>query len=154
MKTINLSKNKQAIVDEEDYPLLNKYKWCVSFYGYAVRREGKNIIRMHRDILKANASKEVDHINQNKLDNRKSNLRLCNRHENLLNRSVRKDSKTGVKGVRMHIKKRAGIRYEARINGSNIGTFNTLVEAAIAYNKSASKIHGNFAKLNRIEDLV
>ena len=78
MKKILLSKNNEAIVDNEDYEGLMSYKWC-SVNGYAVRGKkigGKvKLYFMHREILKPRDNEVVDHINGNKSDNRKANLR-------------------------------------------------------------------------------
>lgn len=86
---------KFMLVDVEDVELVAGVRWYVSWNGYATNRSktnGKNTnLRAHRVIMDAPLGMDVDHINHNKLDNRKSNLRVCTRSENLSNR-------TGVKG--------------------------------------------------------
>ncbi len=100
MKRIKLSGkyavgiHEYTIVDDEDYYRLVKYKWKAKWSSnkiYAVRNtklNGKNkTLRMHRYImkLKSNNKMDVDHINHDTLDNRKDNLRIVSRKENLKN---------------------------------------------------------------------
>lgn len=136
-----------AICDEEDFPILNGKRWHKNSGGYAgtyIDAPGKNKM-MHQIIL----GDGYDHINRNKLDNRKCNLRKATVSQNNANRSVQKRNKTGFKGVSASSNKKnyvAGIS----INGKrkHIGTFNTPEEAAIAYDKAAIKQYGEFAWLN------
>lgn len=102
---------KFALVDDEDFVKLNIYSWCLSSQGYVVcvkylgRINGKTknkCIRIHRLIVDAPDNKEVDHINGNRLDNRKCNLRLSTHTENAYNRSVMPNNKIGLKGVSKH----------------------------------------------------
>src|SRR3990167_67351 len=80
-----------ALIDDEDYVLINKFKWCYSNHGYATRTQcissnKDKKIYMHREIMKPKNKKCVDHINHNTLDNRKINLRVCSHSQNLMNR--------------------------------------------------------------------
>jgi hypothetical protein len=109
MNKIFLSRNKKTIVDEDDFNWLNQWKW--SYDGrYATRSEwqkGKNIskkIYMHQLIMGLEKISPTDHINRNKLDNRKINLRLCSNAENIRNRGLTKKNKSGVTGVCWHTK--------------------------------------------------
>lgn len=81
--------NGIVLIDKDNYKELSKYKWHVSAQGYAVRnmRIGNKFktIRMHRLIMNPSKDLVVDHINHNKLDNRKSNLRICTQKENMKN---------------------------------------------------------------------
>jgi len=108
MKTIQLTQNKVALVDDEDYEQLSKYKWCahrIDNNWYAVRctwNGGKRIfIQMHRDVLglKKNDGKQTDHKDFSGLNNQKSNLRVCTYHENNQNRRQHKRNTSGYKGV-------------------------------------------------------
>jgi hypothetical protein len=93
MKTIPLTQGKVALVDDEDYDRVNAHKWCAHREGrrwyavHAVYRDGQRTLeRMHRFILDAGDSPlEVDHINGAGLDNRRINLRLVTKHENMRN---------------------------------------------------------------------
>lgn len=144
MKEIKLTKGFVALVDDEDYEELNKFKWRAvkvrdNYYAY-------RLVSMHREILNIKNSKiHIDHKDRNTLNNKKDNLRTCTPAQNNLNKEVRKDNKLGVKGVRFSKKQK---RYIAviSINGKvkQIGSFNTVEEAAIAYNKKAKEVHGEF----------
>lgn len=155
MKYINLTQGKKAMVDDEDFEELNKVKWCFSD-GYAIRRytneQGSSVYtKMHRFIINTPNKMDTDHINHNKLDNRKSNLRICTRTENQQNHKIQKNSTSGYKGVNYH-KVNQVWRAQIRINRkhTHLGCFDTKEEAAIAYNQAAIKYFGEFAYLNKV----
>lgn len=140
-----------AQVDRE-YAWLDKYSWSLGTAagGYAVGWvDGKNI-RMQHLILGQQPPLVTDHINHDKLDNRKSNLRLVSIQQNAMNSKAR--SLSGYKGV-----SRNRNRWNAKLtlNGRSIngGTYDTVEEAAEAYNKLAIKHFGQYAKLNVIDKL-
>lgn len=86
MKEIPLTQCKVALVDDKYFEFLNQFKWRFS-NGYAARsdirtKRGRKTILMHRAIMDAPKGVEVDHVNGDKLDNQRSNLRLCNRKWN------------------------------------------------------------------------
>jgi len=88
MKEIILTGNKGvALVDDEWYPVLSKFKWHLTVKGYAARstRPGFSIM-MHRVVNMTPVKLETDHINGNKLDNRAENLRSATGSENCHNR--------------------------------------------------------------------
>lgn len=113
-RIIQLANNKGTVlVDAEDYEEINSYNQSITSQGYAKRYATKSdrikgsggTIRMHRQIMGIeylNGSIKVDHINGNKLDNRKSHLRICTHQENGRNRGYNKNSKSGIKGVSWH----------------------------------------------------
>lgn len=146
MKYIPLTQGKKAIVDDADYPYLIKYKWQYN-QGYAKR--GVNTVRMSRSILGAFSFQEVDHVNGNKLDNRRSNLRICSRGENNRNVRMRKDSKNLYKGI-IYIKSRNRWRSRIQADGKRItvGYFLTPEDAARKYDKLAKIYHGEYSRLN------
>jgi hypothetical protein len=162
IKSIKLTKGQIAVVDAEDYERLNQWKWTalVTPYGYyatrSIRTEtGKTkSIYMHRAVLNATTSL-VDHINGNRLDNRKVNLRLCNHSENNMNMSSHADSTSKYKGVywvKRDRKWRARIQINKKLK--SLGCFDCEIEAALAYNKAAQQLFGEFARLNQITSLV
>lgn len=155
MKYINLTQGKRALVDNEDYKHLNQWKWHYSQYGYASRRyvksDGKiTKILMHRQIFNANVGIELDHINGNRIDNRKHNLRICTRSQNAMNKYGSKNASSGYKGARWH---KGAKKWIANIRVNKIlihlGYFINKEDAARAYNKAAIKYFGEFAKLNK-----
>ena len=92
---------------------------------------------------------EVDHINQNKLDNRKSNLRLCSHSQNGINKYKQSNNSSGFKGVCFNKRRQ---KFMAFINKDKkrtyIGYFETAEEAGKAYDKKAKELFGEFACLN------
>ena len=151
MKEIPLSQGKFTLVDDEYYCFLNQFKWYYC-HGYAVRKSRdkphKNIY-MHKVILGVPYGMEGDHIDRNRLNNCRSNLRVCTRSENIRNRSIQKNNKSGFVGVNLY--KRIN-KWRACINvfGSQIhlGYFDDPVEAAKVRDAAAIKYHGEFAKTN------
>ena len=104
-----------AIIDREDLPKICNDKWYLSVYGYATRQtHGGRPGKLHRLVLKARDDDEIDHINRNRLDNRKANLRFVSHQENLHNISRAKNNTSGCTGVSFYDQK--GFRYwRARI---------------------------------------
>lgn len=147
VKEVVLSKGKVALVDDEDFEMLSKSSWCVSD-GYAFNTQ---LGRMHRMLLGAPEGVMVDHRNGDRLDNRRSNLRLCTNSQNQANRRV-------VRGVSPF----KGVTWQKRPSGRGmwkavliangvamyLGTFKTDLDAATAYNDAALKHFGEFAHLN------
>lgn len=156
--TGKVGSGKFAIVDDEDYEHLNQFKWHLNEFGYARTGTYKfnkhnGAILMHRFILNAPKNMDVDHINHNTLDNRKINLRLCTRSQNLHNSKKRKNVYFSSKYKGVNWQEDIG-RWRARIQIEkkpiHLGTFDNEIEAAIAYNNAARKYFGKFAKVNLI----
>lgn len=155
-KKIKLTKNKYAIVDEDDFHLLSKYKWHCDSKGYATRNiskgnDGKRKkLFMHREINKTPKNMLTDHINGNRLDNRKINLRNCNQSQNQANVRLCKTNKSGFKGV---FWKEKAKKFVAAISYKNrryfLGYFEKAEEAAIAYDKKHKELHGEFCFTNK-----
>lgn len=160
MKTIRLHGRRgeglEAIVDDEDYPIVNSLKWFMANTGrpYAViwrkRTNGvhkqKNV-SMHRLILQPPDDMQVDHINCNVLDNRRANLRLATHSQNQYNRPARNAS--GRKGVTWH---KGAQKWMAQIEKNNkpryLGLFVDIEDAAAAYNAAAKELFGEFAHVS------
>jgi hypothetical protein len=106
--------------------------------------KGKNVM-LHRVIMNAKDTEIVDHINGNTLDNRKINLRVCSHRQNIINSKPRSDNTSGYKGV---FRNRATNLWEARVGNVFAGSYTYKTEAAVAYNKAAIKLHGEYNRLN------
>lgn len=148
MKTIPLTQGKSAVVDDEDYDFLMQWKWRYQ-KGYAVRDIRKKQLYMHRVILNTPLGFDTDHINLNRLDNRKSNLRIATRFENNCNRKLRSDNDSGFKGVCWAVNRakwRAYIFHKGK--HFHLGYFENVKDAANAYNEAAKSRFGEFARLN------
>ncbi len=159
-REITLSKGMVALVDDCDYEELSKYKWCARKAGgtwyaetHGPQKDGKRkFYSMHRVIVNPPDGMQVDHIDRNGLNNMRGNLRLATRAQNGYNciRFVASRA-SAYKGVSRHRHKwQASIHVDKRCIG--LGTFQTEVEAAIAYNQAARELHGEFAYLNDVEE--
>lgn len=158
MKTIPLSQGKVAIVDDEDYEWAKDFKWSYGgkHYPYAVRRVGgrKNSkwTVLHRLIVNAPLGVDVDHKNGDTLDNRRSNLRLATTSQNLCNRGPMSNNTSGYKGVNWHKGHRMW-RMNIQLQGKQRTSYHhDIKDAARAYNEAAKELHGEFARLNEVED--
>ncbi len=149
-KEIKLTHGAVTQVDDEDYNFLMQFKWHLTNCGYAVRRSPRvngalgRMILMHRVILNAPENLTVDHIDGNPLNNTRANIRLAEHWQNMLNKKVRKDSRTGIKGVQKH-----GNKYRVYVGLRGIrhliGSFDSIEEASAAYQSAALRLHGEFA---------
>lgn len=148
-KLIKLSKGKFALVDAKDYEwLMLGAKWCLHSQGYACRRTPDNKIEtMHRVIMQTPKGLYTDHINNNRLDNRRSNLRIVTNSENL-SRAV---PKSGLKGVSWHGQMK---QWRARIyidgKEKHLGLFDNKVDAIKCYNEKVRELWGEYAWQNPI----
>lgn len=147
---IPLTKGLTAIVDAADYEALSKFKWFAN-RGYAARNSSpeetggvRRTVRMHRQILGLGRGEIADHINRNKTDNRRKNLRVCTQQQNCCNRSARQKSVEGFKGIYQ----RPSGKYVATVRHKRIGIYESAVEAAEAYDYEARQLFGEFAGLN------
>ena len=141
---IILNKNKFTIINKEDFIKIEPYTWICSTNGYVISTTG---IFMHCLIMGLPPGK-IDHINLDKLDNRRCNLRILETFsQNLMNTPLRNDNTVGFKGVSMRRNK-----YRATINlnkkQKHLGDFLIAKDAAHAYDNAARIHFGEFARLN------
>ncbi|MHB8890372.1 MAG: hypothetical protein ACYC46_16295 [Acidobacteriaceae bacterium] len=156
MIEIPLTQGQIALIDDEDFELVSKHKWCArwaqctkSFYAQtAIRKPDgrKTTLQMHRLIMSAQPGQQVDHIHHLTLDNRKSELRLCTVSQNNRNAVKRIDNTSGYKGVSWHKQKQ---KWVARImlNGTqkHLGSYATAELANAVRCSAAHDLHGEFA---------
>jgi hypothetical protein len=158
VKEIVLVNGGVALVDDEDFATLNRWKWRRNSSGYAKRDRGRSgpgrDILMHRVILSlVDPRIECDHRDGNGLNNQRMNLRACSHAQNGRNKSKHRNGRHRFKGVcfepnRRGAKKwRGQVWYVDRLYSSPL--FLSDVEAAEWYDATATKLHGEFAKTNR-----
>ncbi|WP_185722941.1 MULTISPECIES: AP2 domain-containing protein [unclassified Burkholderia] len=156
MKEIRLTNGSIALVDDGDFEALSKYTWSLSPKGYARRRwvdrrSGKKMhIFMHRQILGLvnGDGSATDHIDGDRLNNQRANIRICTLAENNRNRRINRSSGTGFKGVcrracATHDRFVARIKFNYK--SIYLGTFDTAEEAHQSYCAAAKRLYGEFA---------
>lgn len=158
-KLIPLKRSKEIIaytvVDDEDYEMLLAIgNWQLHVQGYAVTRKSDDkgkpfTLHMHRVIMDTPAFYEVDHINHDRLDNRKSNLRNCTRQQNMMNVGIRERSKSGIRGVHFRTER---LKWHAFIfiNGKiiNLGHYDDKELAIKARKEAEIEYYGEYATTN------
>lgn len=173
------TKGERFIFDKEDKSLVESFCWhihhkkikhkdgsvndsqylCTTIKNYnkidRVKKRGYiTLSRLLMNVLDDDAV-VVDHINGNTMDNRKENLRICTQEKNNYNRRLSSYSTTKVKGVSYRKKEQ---KYYVRIGYKNnrifIGMFDTLYDAAKAYNEKALELYGEYAYLNDLSALI
>lgn len=131
MKRIPLTQGKYAIVDDEDFEWLNRWRWKYHKDGYAVRTAtGNRNVYMHREVNKTPKGLLTDHINRNGLDNRRCNLRTTDYRGNALNTGLPSNNTSGRKGVTWNKNRN---RWQAQINSKKetvyLGLFENIKDA-------------------------
>jgi hypothetical protein len=150
MKYIYLSNGAFAYVDEADYEIVSPFRWH-EHDGYArtwIRTKGGRYrVYMHRLIMGTPKGKITDHVNRNRLDNRRANLRIIDVANNNRNRGPIRKKNRRYKGVRKH-----GNKWQAAIKSGRtvfkLGTFPDEESAAQAYDGMAKELFGDYAFLN------
>lgn len=149
MKYITLANGSKTKVDDDDYQEVSKHSWHLT-NGYPSRHRndgsGKKMY-LHRFVAKTPDNLHTDHINGDKLDNRKANLRNVTASQNHMNR--RKDGRKGLtsalKGAQYH--KASGL-WRSRIKVGDkhlsLGYFKTEMEAHTAYIQAAKEHFGDY----------
>lgn len=148
---IRLSGGEIARIDEADEYLVSGFRWRVCyrvagnerFVASVTAKRFSETVLMHRLLMQACAGVEVDHIDGNPLNNSRSNLRLCTHAENMRNRRMHRNNRTGLKGVYpAEGRWRAQIRVDGR--KVNLGYFDSPINAHLAYAAASEKYHGKF----------
>ncbi len=149
---ISLRGDAVALVDDDDWFLALEHDWFRDDNGYAAMIREGHIERMHRIIVDAQPGELVDHINGDRLDNRRANLRVCSNRENQRNRPKPKTTAKvasrfkGVSWDKCNRTWRAKIVVDGR--QLHLGTFADETEAAAAYDQAARIHFGDFAWTN------
>jgi hypothetical protein len=141
-----------AIIDAEDFDKVKDFAWRLDETGYVsivlCSKRVYSRVCLHQVIL---GDGLFDHINRNRLDNRKSNLRKATYKQNSWNRAKKTSSKSKYKGVSWHkIRGKWNATIKTGVNKTHLGSFDTEEAAALAYNYAAKKHFGQFAVLNDV----
>ena len=161
MKEIKLyNRNKDingiVFVDDEDYEQLNKHAWhlCHDYAQTNIKIDNKyKLKRMHRLIMGEPEGFEIDHIDNNGLNNQKENLRIVTRQQNSMNQITTKSGTSKFKGVSFNTyKKKWTAQIDFNKNHYYLGVFKNEEDAALAYNKKAKELFGEYAYLNIIKE--
>jgi len=158
-KEVYLTKGKVAVVDDEDFPLVSKFKWYAfkaGYVWYAARKErgksiGRKCILMHRFLLALPPAlhPQVDHRNRDGLDNQRHNLRLSNQSQNRANSVILVRKSSAYRGVTWdRVKKQWKAQIQKNRVHHNLGWFASEIEAAGVFDVAAKDLHGDFAVLN------
>lgn len=156
VKEIRLTQGKVAIVDDADYGWLSQWKWYANqnnnhwYVGRHYSFDGKHgSIHMHRVIMSPPLGLQVDHINNDGLDNRRDNLRICTHAQNIHNQSKQLNTTSSFKGVCWHKRTKKWRAYICvAAERKHLGRFTSEIQAALAYDAAAREHFGEFANLN------
>ena len=143
------SEGKFAIVDEDVFLWAQHFHWFVTANGYVATRTGAKVISMHRIIMGNPEGLDIDHVNGDKLDNRREFLRVVTRQQNNRNSKPRRGAASSFKGVTKH---KASGKWAARIVVSgkphSLGLYSNEIDAAKAYDSAVKKFFGEYGWLN------
>lgn len=152
-QSIPLTRGYTALVDDSDYNRVRAVKWLFVGSGYAgrfVTRNGnKKLVYLHRFLLNAQPGQRVDHINGDRLDNRRENLRVVTPSQNLQNRKGSPHTTSGRKGVCWH-RERGKWHVRISVNGTRIhlGYHDDLETATLLYDAAARHFFNGYARPN------
>lgn len=163
MATIHVSgriHSADIVIDDSDVGFVLRHKWHVLLSGakrrhvYVMRQATSSDVAsgmpsqilLHRELVGAARGEIVDHIDGNTLDNRRFNLRIVHYAGNSRN-SIHPLGRSGYRGVVAH---RRGFQAQIHVNNKvvQLGTYRTAVEAAMARDIAARRLHGEHAVLN------
>lgn len=153
---VTLTKGYTAVIDIADAALVEGVNWCAAVTPYTtyvkrcVRLGGRNVtVILHRILINPPQGMEVDHIDGDGLNNRRSNLRLTTHSENCRNRRRRSDNKSGFKGVCWNNSRR---KWQAQVHAggktNHLGYFTSAEAAHVVYCEAAARLHGEFARMS------
>lgn len=159
--SIPLSQGRSVLVDELDHERFSALRWCFrqdkSGYCYAVRNAKVNgkwrLQYLHREIMQPGAGETVIFLNHDTLDCRRDNLRVVPINQARRHHRVRKDSKTGLKGVK-YDEKANSWRAQIRVDGVllHLGSFYTAAEASAAYERACDRVSRSESVFTSVDD--
>lgn len=147
-----------ALIDDEDWPLVQQYKWHIAYMNgnmYAhtefsiANGQTRKVVSLHRLIMGIDSVLGVDHKDHNGLNCVRSNMRFATVQQNAANSRIRSDNRSTYKGVCRDNKRRKW-RASIQVNGmhKHLGYFDNVLDAASAYDEAAKEVFGEFAYRN------
>jgi hypothetical protein len=149
---IQLTQGFYTTIDTDDFERVSEHSWCY-YKGYAEARMGGRKIYLSRFIMDTPDDFDCDHINHDRLDNRKGNLRNCTTSQNMWNMKKHVSGSSKYKGVSWDaVKGKWRAEIEKNPARRNLGRYVIEADAALAYNRAAIELFGEFALLNVISE--
>lgn len=156
MKLIELTQGKFAVVDDEDYEYISMFKWHLSYSGYVASsvynpetKRSKHLL-MHRFLTPCPKGKQVDHIDGDRLNNCRDNLRICTLAENRSNSGRYTTNTSGHRGIQWRSDKK---KWRARIFHDKkeyfLGYFADKDKAVEVWRRVAKLLYGEFVNFDR-----
>lgn len=152
---VGITNNTQAefLFDSDDYDAVKEVCWHETVNGYIAGTYCSTIVTLHKLVLRF-PQKFVDHINRDRLDNRKSNLRTVTYQQNTMNRSIQRNNKSGVPGVYFDISRGKWVGSLGCNGKKHIKRFENLKDA-IAYRLSLEEEYfGEYAPTMSDEEIA
>lgn len=147
---ITTRKGEVIKIDAEDADKAMRYSWCISKTGYPVANIRHKVTKLHRYLMGVtDPTIVVDHRNGDRLDARKSNLRICTNEENARNKGLTTGNRYGISGIRQTAGGKFNVRITIDGNETHIGNFATLEEAIDARKRVENEVYGEYAYTNR-----
>lgn len=150
MAEIALLHGQIAWCDEVDLPVLISHRWYLNNHGYVRSGSGRSFRLMHHMVIgRPPTGMVVDHVDGNRLNNKRENLRFCTRAENSRNRKKHANNRSGFKGVWLDSRRKKCWRAQINFDGTkiNLGSFYHKRDAFAAYAAAAQKLHHHFCRL-------
>lgn len=150
MKRISLTKGAVTVVDDEDYDFLSRWRWKLHPQGYACRStwvDGRYVtVLMHRVIAQTPPHLQTDHINRDRLDNRRANLRNVTGSVNTMNQGLSPRNRSGVRGVSWDRQRGKWIVNTKHLGRYvHLGRFDSIEDAAAARRAYDERYRGDAA---------
>jgi len=156
MKTMQLRRYKgkrplSVTLDDADYENVTQYAWHRNYHGYVVGKINNKRVYLHRFLMDYPQGQVVDHINGDKQDNRRCNLRICTARDNIRNAKLSKNNTSGRTGVSFR-KDRNTYRAYIMVDRTyiHLGHYKTIHEAIAARKRGEQKYFGEFAYRKRV----
>jgi len=151
LKTYGKYGKGYVFIDGEDFYLIKDKRLYAnqwgSVYFNVYKHNKKKTTFLHRFLMKTPIGMDTDHINGNKEDNRRSNLRICTHAQNMRNIKKPITNTSGYKGVKLYNKKYL-VTISIKNKNHYFGVYKTPIKAAKVYDKISKKLFGEFTRLN------